>query len=174
MPLGSLPPHGGRCATLGDMLMDVVVETRINRPVHAVSAFAGDPSNAPEWYANIKRIEWQTEPPMRVGSRVAFVAMFLGRQLEYVYEIVEHVPGERLVMHSDGKPFPMRTTYAWEQAGEGQSTEGRLEAGPVWPGRLLIGRPARPGRWRSVVGCQLAIGWRLGGVGLHRCLLGWM
>ena len=121
MPLGSLPPHGGRCATLGDMLMDVVVETRVNRPVHAVSAFAGDPSNAPEWYANIKRIEWHTEPPMRVGSRVAFVAMFLGRQLEYVYEIVEHVPGERLVMQSDGKPFPMRTTYTWEQAGEGQT-----------------------------------------------------
>lgn len=103
------------------MPVDVVVESLINRPVDEVSAFAGDPSHAPEWYANIKRIEWQTEPPMRIGSRVAFVALFLGRQLEYVYEIVEHVPGERLVMQSDGKPFPMRTTYTWKPVGGGQT-----------------------------------------------------
>ena len=103
------------------MPVDVLVEALIDRPVEEVSAFAGDPSNAPEWYANIKRVEWQTEPPVRVGSRVAFVALFLGRRLEYVYEIVEHVPGERLVMQSDGKPFPMRTTYSWEEVGEDQT-----------------------------------------------------
>ena len=101
--------------------VDVLVETVIERPIAEVSAFAGDPSNAPAWYTNIKSVEWQTPPPMRVGSRLAFVARFLGRRLEYVYEIVEHVPGERLVMQSDGKPFPMRTTYTWEQVGEGQT-----------------------------------------------------
>jgi Polyketide cyclase / dehydrase and lipid transport. len=103
------------------MAVDVLVETVIERPVAEVSAFAGDPSNAPAWYANIRRVDWQTEPPMQVGSRVAFVALFLGRRLRYVYEIVEHVPGERLVMQSGGRPFPMRTTYTWEQVGEGQT-----------------------------------------------------
>lgn len=103
------------------MAVDVLVETVIERPVAEVSAFAGDPSNAPAWYANIRRVDWQTEPPMRIGSRVAFVALFLGRRLQYVYEIVEHVPGERLVMQSGGRPFPMRTTYTWEQVGEGQT-----------------------------------------------------
>ena len=56
-----------------------------------------------------------------MGSRVAFVAQFLGRRLQYVYEIVERVPGERLVMQSDGRPFPMRTTYTWEPIGQGRT-----------------------------------------------------
>lgn len=100
------------------MAVNVLVETVIKRSVAEVSAFAGDPSHAPEWYANIKSVEWLTPPPMAVGSQFAFVAQFLGRRIEYVHEVVEHVPGERLVMQTDGKPFPMRTTYTWEAAGE--------------------------------------------------------
>ena len=97
------------------MAVDVRVETLIARPVDEVSAYAGDPSHAPEWYANISSVEWRTPSPMRVGSRIAFVAHFLGRRLEYVYEIVELEPGRRLVMQTDGRPFPMRTTYEWER-----------------------------------------------------------
>lgn len=96
------------------MAVDVEVETVIARPVDEVAAYAGDPGHAPEWYANIASVEWQTPPPMGVGSRLAFVARFLGRRLEYVYEVVELEPGRRLVMETDGRPFPMRTTYEWE------------------------------------------------------------
>jgi uncharacterized membrane protein len=100
------------------MAVDVSVETVIARPVDEVSAYAGDPSNAPEWYANIVSVEWRTPAPMQVGSRLAFVAHFLGRRLEYVYEVVELEPGRRLVMQTDGRPFPMRTTYEWEAVGD--------------------------------------------------------
>ena len=65
--------------------VDVLTETVIRRPVAEVAAFAGDPTNAPEWYVNIDSVEWQTPPP--VGSRMAFVARFLGRRLAYTYEV---------------------------------------------------------------------------------------
>jgi uncharacterized protein YndB with AHSA1/START domain len=96
------------------MAVDVVTETIIERPCAEVAAYAGDPSNAPAWYASIATVRWQTEPPVRVGSRMDFVARFLGRRLAYTYEVVDLVPGERLVMRTAEGPFPMETTYTWQ------------------------------------------------------------
>jgi len=67
----------------------LVGRREIARPVEAVADYAGDPSNAPTWYQNIDSVAWETEPPPRVGSRVRFVARFLGRRLTYTYELVE-------------------------------------------------------------------------------------
>jgi hypothetical protein len=52
----------------------------------------------PEWYASIESVDWQTPPPAAVGSKVTLVARFFGRRLQYTYELVEFVAGERLVM----------------------------------------------------------------------------
>jgi hypothetical protein len=101
------------------MAVDVLTDTVIERPVDVVSAYAADPSNAPVWYVNIKAVDWKTPPPLQVGSRVGFVAQFLGRTLEYTYEFVELVDGQRLVMRTAEGPFPMETTYTWEPAGDG-------------------------------------------------------
>jgi hypothetical protein len=101
----------------------VDVETRvvIDRPRNEVAAYAADPDNAMRWYANIKAVEWETPRPVQVGARIAFVARFLGRRV-YVYEVTELTPGERLVMATSDGPFPMETTYLWEDAGPGSTT----------------------------------------------------
>lgn len=65
------------------MTVDVITETLIDRPRAEVAAYVGDPDHAPAWYVNIKSVEWETPPPLRVGSRLAFVAHFLGRRLAY-------------------------------------------------------------------------------------------
>jgi uncharacterized membrane protein len=98
------------------MDVDVVTEIVIERHRVDVAAYASDPENAPEWYENIERAEWRTEPPLALGSRFAFVARFLGRTLAYTYELVELVPDERLVMRTSEGPFPMETTYTWADA----------------------------------------------------------
>ena len=103
------------------MGVDVVTEIVIERPVSAVSVYALDPTNAPEWYDNIDSVDWQTLPPAQLGSAVTFVAKFLGRRLEYTYELVEVVPGERLVMRTQEGPFPMETSYTWAPTNDGST-----------------------------------------------------
>ena len=101
------------------MAVDVVSEIVIDTVPERVAAYAGNPSNAPAWYTNITSVEWLTPPPVAAGSRMSFVARFLGRQLAYTYEVVEFVPGERLVMRTAQGPFPMETTYTWRPHGAG-------------------------------------------------------
>jgi hypothetical protein len=103
------------------MAVDVVTDIVIHRPCAEVAAFAGDPTNAPRWYANIESVQWQTPPPVRVGSRMDFVARFLGRRLAYTYEIVTLEPDARLVMRTAQGPFPMETTYTWQAVDAGHT-----------------------------------------------------
>ena len=102
-----------------DLAVDVVSELVIAKPRAIVAAFSANPDNVTKWYVNIKSVEWKTDPPVRVGSRIAFVAHFLGRRLAYTYEVVEHVPGERFVMRTSEGPFPMETTYTWHSTDDG-------------------------------------------------------
>jgi uncharacterized protein YndB with AHSA1/START domain len=93
--------------------VDVTTAIEIARPREVVAAYAADPDHVRDWYANIDRVTWETEKPMTIGTRLAFVARFLGRTISYTYEVTDFVPGERLVMATAEGSFPMETTYAW-------------------------------------------------------------
>ena len=99
-------------------MVNVFTEIIINKPRSQVAEYAADPDNAPEWYVNIDSAEWRSPKPLQVGSRIAFKARFLGRNLAYTYEIKEYIPDEKLVMSTAEGPFPMTTTYTWASMGD--------------------------------------------------------
>ena len=99
------------------MDVDVTMTADIRRPRGEVAAFACDPTNVPAWYANIRSVDVLTPGPLALGSRMRFVATFLGRTIDYTYEVSDLVPGERLTMTTASGPFPMTTTYAFEDLG---------------------------------------------------------
>lgn len=100
------------------MSVDVAEAIVIERPIGEVSTFAGDPSNAPTWYRRIRSAEWQTDPPISLGSRITFQARFMGRDLVYTYEVSEFTAGKHLEMRTTEGPFPMTTLYSWRRVGD--------------------------------------------------------
>lgn len=94
-------------------MVDVYTEVLIQCPIDKVANYAADPDNAPHWYVNIKSAEWRTDKPLQVGSRIAFIAHFLGRKMAYTYEVTEFVPHSKMVMRTADGPFEMSTTYEW-------------------------------------------------------------
>lgn len=125
------------------MGVSVVTSIEIHRPRHEVAAFAADPDNATSWYANITSVDWLTPRPLTVGTRLAFVARFLGRRLAYTYEVRELVPGERFVMSTEQGPFPMRTTYLWSDAPGGGT-------------RMVLRNEGQPSGFARVTGPAMA------------------
>jgi uncharacterized membrane protein len=99
--------------------LDVLTEIEIDRPRADVAAYAADPDNVTAWYKNIEKVEWKSPKPITVGSKIAFVARFLGRRIAYTYEVKELVAGERLVMKTAEGPFAMETSYYWSDSGSG-------------------------------------------------------
>jgi uncharacterized protein YndB with AHSA1/START domain len=129
------------------MPVDVRTEIEIDRSRSRVAAYTSDPDNATAWYRNIETVRWKTPKPLAVGSRIEFVASFLGRRLAYTYEVTELVPGERLVMRTAEGPFPMETIYTWEDTPGGGTRMGlRNRGGPS--GLTRIAAPLMAGSMR--------------------------
>ena len=137
------------------MTVDVQTDIVINRPIGDVAAFASNPDNAPQWYGNIRSVEWQTPPPAAEGSRISFVATFLGRTLAYTYEVTELLPEQRLVMRTAEGPFPMQTTYVWEALGP-SATRMTLRNTGEPKGFAKLGRPLVEGSMRRAMIKDLA------------------
>ncbi len=129
------------------MQVDVETTIEIARPRAEVAAFAADPDNVSAWYRSISRVEWLTERPLRVGTRLAFGAQFLGRRMAYTYEVVAHEPGERLVMRTADGPFPMETTYIWADGAGGATV-------------MALRNRGRPAGFSAIAAPMLAAGVR--------------
>jgi uncharacterized membrane protein len=138
----SLVHDSGMISSVSEV--DVRTYMLIERPRAEVAAYALDPNNATSWYRNIRAVEWKSEPPAVVGSQIAFVARFLGRELSYTYEVTELVPNQRFVMATREGPFPMETSYTWEDApGAGTTMTLRNRGEPSGCSKLVAPMMAR-------------------------------
>jgi hypothetical protein len=126
------------------MAVDVLTGIAIERPRSEVADYVSNPDNATAWYENITKVEWKSPKALKVGAEVAFEAQFMGRKLEYTYEITEYLPRECLVMSTAAGPFPMETSYTFSETPSGATkVELRNRGRPSGFGNVLA--PAMAG-----------------------------
>jgi uncharacterized membrane protein len=99
-------------------MVDVSTEIIINLPKEKVVEFASDPGNAPSWCTHIKSVEWNPEAPLRAGAKLVFNEQIMRRRQQHVYEVVEVIPGQKMIMKTSGNGMRMETTVAWQALNE--------------------------------------------------------
>jgi uncharacterized membrane protein len=120
------------------MSIDVLAEVHVRRPRQQVAAYMSDPANDPEWIGGLREARLLGDPPLQQGARVARVASFMGRRVEYVNEITTLEPGSVLEMRSVKAPFPMHITYTFEDREGGTLVRNHVRGGG---GLLSMGSP---------------------------------
>lgn len=110
------------------MPIDVRVDAHIARSRGEVAAYMFDPHHDPDWITGIERVD-PSAAPVGVGTETHRVAKFMGRPIDYVLRVVEHIPDRLLVMESVKAPFPMGVTYAIEPEAAGSRVRLRVTGG---------------------------------------------
>jgi uncharacterized membrane protein len=122
----------------GDIL-ELTTEVTIKSSVESVARYAADPTNAPTWYQHIVDVELPVPSPLRPGAVFTFVARLpIGVTRRFSYEVVQFVPGSRLLMKADAGPFPMVTTYQWEAHGDHTVMRLTNSVAPRGPQRAVL------------------------------------
>jgi uncharacterized membrane protein len=120
------------------MSIDVTAEVQVRRPRDEVAAYMTDPANDTQWIGGLREARVIGGGPLGEGSRVARVASFMGRKVEYVNQITALEPGRMLDMRSVKAPFPMHITYTFEDRDGGTLVRNHVRGGG---GLFSLGSP---------------------------------
>ena len=120
------------------MPFDVRVEAHAARSPEDVAAYMFDPHHDPDWITGIEHVD-PPAGPVGVGTETHRLAKFMGRRIDYVLRVVQHIPHRMLVMESVKAPFPMGVTYGVEPYVSGSMVSLRVTGGYG-----LLMRLARP------------------------------
>lgn len=99
-----------------------VTET-IERPVNEVFAYLEDPRNELKWQSSARDREVLDD------GRIRAVEQWLGRKIEFVWEVTEHVASKRRSLKTISGPFEAKLTLSVEPTDGG--TRVTVEAGGV-------------------------------------------
>ena len=113
------------------MKVDITSSTAIAAAPSTVWEIVADFARNPEWQKGMKSCVWITEPPLRVGSRYAQEASFLGRAIRTVFEVVELTPGSTITIDTVEGTFPITVTRTVEASPPGCVVGAHVRGSPT-------------------------------------------
>src|SRR5215467_13845212 len=99
----------------------------INRPIEEVFAYVSDFRTALQWQSGVVDVQLTPESPVGVGTRAAFVRVFLGRKVEMAVELVEYEPPTKQVFKTISGPMPGTVSRRFEATAEGTTVSQVIE-----------------------------------------------
>lgn len=116
--------------------MDVTVERRIDRPVQVVSAYVSDLRNAAHWMSKVNAARWDGEARTAKGARIVFSTTVAKGAEDWVWEVTEFAPGEKLELRTDSGPFPQTIAWSWAPAESGTTMTMQVTGKPSAKDRI--------------------------------------
>ena len=113
------------------------ISTHINRPVAEVFKYLSDPAKLPEWNTVVEEAT-PSETPVKLGTKIAVKARFLGRKIDSPSVVTEYELNKRYTNKSE-KPFALTITNVFEAEGGGTKVVAIFDGEPG--GFFKIGEP---------------------------------
>lgn len=113
------------------------ISTHINRPVSEVFKYMSDPAKLPEWNTVVEEAT-PSETPVKLGTKIAVKARFLGRKIDSPSVVTEYELNKRYTNKSE-KPFAVTITNTFEAEGGGTKVVAIFDSEPG--GFFKIGEP---------------------------------
>ncbi len=113
------------------------VAIMVGRPREEVFPFVADARNRPRWDDSVDSEELLSPEPIGVGSTLRTKLRSMGREYEYRWEIVEHVPPSAVTIESTSGPFPTTLAFKIHARDGGSLVEFSVTGRPSGMLRLL-------------------------------------
>jgi len=120
-------------------MINLDLGTRIVRPLRQVFLFVTTPENDFQWQYGTLASARLSQGEIGVGSLIRTVGLFLGRRMEYVFEVTELEPYKTYSYRSQTGPVVSKTVYSFDM--QGGRTEMRLSI-QMDPGDFVERTPA--------------------------------
>lgn len=105
----------------------VEVTVTIARPPEAVFEFISNFENNSKWQGGVQKAWFTSEGPLRVGSTYTQLSKFLGRDIEFHFEIIRHEPGRLVEFQTTSGTFPVHIVRRVEPVPEGTKVTAIIE-----------------------------------------------
>jgi uncharacterized membrane protein len=120
--------------------MRIEASTVISRSAEEVFTFLEQRANDTAWMASVLESHWvDSGGTPRLGRRGRMVIKLFGRQMNFLDEVTDYVPGRRIAHRTVEGPLPLNTACICEPATDGcvATVVGELDRLPGgWVGRL--------------------------------------
>jgi uncharacterized protein YndB with AHSA1/START domain len=119
-------------------MIDITIETRIDRPVREVFAYATDPAKLATWQTNTVSVEQEGDGPVGVGTRLREVHSAPGgREIPTLLEVSRYRPDEAFELRMLDGPVPIHAELTFAPSGRGTLLRFRSFGQPTGAMRLL-------------------------------------